>query len=119
MRSTQVVLREIYAAFNARNISAVLATMHAAVDWPNAMEGGRLRGKAAVRDYWQRQWTIIDPHVEPKGFATDNAGRTLVEVHQVVRDLTGKVLSDQIVQHAYTVRDGLIERMDIKEPTTP
>jgi hypothetical protein len=119
MTSTQELLRKAYAAFNTRNISAVLAMMHADVDWPNTMEGGRLRGQAAVRDYWKRQWTIIDPHVEPRTFAIDEAGRTLVEVHQVVRDLTGKVLSDQIVQHVYTVRGGLIERMDVKEVTTP
>lgn len=119
MGSTQDLLRNAYAAFNTRDISAALAMMHADVDWPNAMEGGRLRGQAAVRDYWKRQWTIIDPHVEPRTFANDKAGRTLVEVHQVIRDLTGKVLSDKIVQHVYTVRRGLIERMDIKEVTTP
>ncbi|HKF23357.1 MAG TPA: nuclear transport factor 2 family protein [Candidatus Angelobacter sp.] len=119
MRSTQELLRKAYAAFNTRNIGAVLAMMHPDVDWPNAMEGGRVQGQAAVRDYWTRQWAIIDPHVEPRRFAIDEAGRTLVEVHQVIRDLTGKVLSDRIVQHVYTVRDGLIERMEINEVTTP
>jgi hypothetical protein len=119
MRSTEKLLRKAYAVFNARNISAVLAMMHPEVDWPNGMEGGRTRGHAAVRDYWTRQWAIIAPHVEPRRFAIDQAGRTLVEVHQVVRDLTGRVLSDQIVQHVYTIRDGLIERMDVKPIAIP
>src|SRR5205085_3557006 len=39
------------AAFNAREIAAVLGAMTEDVDWPNAWEGGRLRGKEAVRDY--------------------------------------------------------------------
>jgi hypothetical protein len=43
----------------------------------------------------------------------DEAGRTVVEVHQVVRDLEGKLLIDTIVHHAYTIRAGLIERMEI------
>jgi ketosteroid isomerase-like protein len=43
-------LRELYAAFNAREIAAVLGAMTEDVDWPNAWEGGRLRGKEAVRD---------------------------------------------------------------------
>jgi hypothetical protein len=34
------------------------------------------------------------------------AFRTMVEVHQVVRDLAGRVVSDQTVQHVYEIRDG-------------
>ena len=40
------------------------------VDWPNAWEGGRGVGHAAVRDYWTRQWAAIDPTVEPVSVAT-------------------------------------------------
>jgi hypothetical protein len=36
-----------------------------------------------------------------------------VEVHQVVRDLDGNLLSDSTVQHVYSFRDGLVERMEI------
>ena len=39
--------------------------MHPDVDWPNGMEGGREHGHAAVRDYWTRQFGLIDSHVEP------------------------------------------------------
>lgn len=41
-------------------------------------------------------------------------GRFIVMVHQMVRDLQGNVLLDTIVHHAYHIRDGLIERMDIE-----
>jgi hypothetical protein len=37
-------LQATYAAFNARDIDAVLAQMTADVDWPNAWEGGRVQG---------------------------------------------------------------------------
>ena len=59
------VPEKAYAAFNVRDIDAVLAVMHADVDWPNGMEGGRVHGHHGVRDYWTRQWGMIDPHVEP------------------------------------------------------
>jgi hypothetical protein len=39
-----------------------------------------------------------------------------VEVHQVVRDLRGDVLSDGRVIHVYRLRDGLVARMDIEDP---
>jgi len=115
MPSEHELLLKTYAAFNARDIDAVLAMMHPDVDWPNGMEGGRMRGHEAVRRYWERQWEIINPRVEPVGFTTDDAGRTVVEVHQVVRDLSGQTLLDRMVKHVYLVHDGLIERMDIVE----
>jgi hypothetical protein len=107
------LLRRAYEAFNARDIDAALALMHPDVDWPNGMEGGRVLGRAAVREYWTRQFEVIDSRVEPQAFTTDAAGRVVVDVHQVVRDTAGELLSDGRVEHVYTIRDGLIERMEI------
>ncbi len=107
------VLRRAYDAFNARDIEAALALMHDDVDWPNGMEGGRELGKDAVRAYWTRQFTMIDSHVEPVGFTEAADGRVAVAVQQTVRDLDGKVLSEGLVTHVYTLRDGLVARMDI------
>jgi hypothetical protein len=89
--------------------------MHEDVDWPNALEGRRERGHADVRAYWTRQFGLIDSHVEPEGFEADSEGKVVVAVHQLVRDLDGEVLSDRHVTHVYTVRDGLIARMDVRE----
>src|SRR5205807_1399953 len=114
-KSKAELLGGAYAAFNARNIGAVLAMMHPDVDWPNGMEGGRVHGHKGVRDYWERQWATVDPRVEPVRFGAGEADRILVDVHQVVRDLRGRVLSDQMVQHVYTIQDNLIQRMDIRK----
>ena len=112
--STERLLRRAYAAFNARDIDGALALTLPDVDWPNGMEGGRELGHDAVRAYWTRQFGLIDSHVEPVGFAEDDQGRIVVDVDQVVRDLDGELLSEQRVQHVYTLRDGLIARMDIR-----
>jgi hypothetical protein len=108
------VLRAAYRDFNARRMDAVLDRMHPAVVWPNGMEGGYVYGREEVRAYWTRQWSVIDPHVEPLNIEPDDEGRMVVEVHQVARDLEGKVLVDQIVHHKYRMRDGLIEQMEIE-----
>jgi hypothetical protein len=113
--STHNILAEAYSAFNDRNIERALEAMHPDVDWANGVEGGYLHGHQAVREYWTRQWMQIDPHVEPQRFTTDDAGRTVVDVRQVVRDLTGRVLSDQMVQHVYETQDGLVTRMEIRK----
>src|ERR1035438_2723321 len=83
------LLISAYREFNARNIDAVLALMHPNVQWANGMEGGHVYGRDAVRAYWTRQWTIVDPHVEPLRIEAGEADRFLVEVHQVGLDLKG------------------------------
>lgn len=118
MQSKRELLTAVYAAFNRRDIDRVLALMRPDVDWPNAMEGGRVHGCDEVRAYWRRQWGILDPRVEPVNMEDDETGNTVVDVQQVVRDLSGKILKHQIVQHVYSFRDGLIERMDIRKPAT-
>jgi ketosteroid isomerase-like protein len=108
------LLRGAYAAFNARDIERALLLMRADVDWPNGMEGGRVRGHEAVREYWTRQFGLIDSHVSPEGFEALADGRTAVRVHQVVRSLEGDVVSDSYVRHVYSFRGGLVARMDIE-----
>jgi ketosteroid isomerase-like protein len=109
------LIRDLYTAFNARDIDAVLAYMDPSVDWPNAWEGGRLQGHDEVRAYWTRQFAAIDGHVEPTEIAQDG-DRTIVTVHQTVRSLEGELIDDRTVTHTYTTRDELIVRMDVDEP---
>lgn len=116
MQSTRELITLIYAAFNRREMDTVLAHMHPDVDWPNGMEGGRVHGHAGVREYWTRQWGMIDPRVDSVHIEDDPSGHTIVDVHQVVRDLSGNIVMDQMIQHVYSIRDGLIERMDIQSP---
>ncbi len=114
MTDERTLLIQAYRDFNARRLDSVLALMQPDVVWPNGMEGGYVHGHEGVRDYWTRQWSLLDPHVEPLRIEQDRSGRFVVEVHQVVKDLTGKLLSDAVVRHTYQIRDGLVQRMDIE-----
>lgn len=107
------ILRAAYADFNARNIDAVISRMHPQVDWANGMEGGHVHGKDEVHAYWTRQFTTLDPRVDPVNIEPGQNGSWVVEVHQVVHDRKGNLLLDATVYHTYQFRDGLIARMDI------
>lgn len=112
--STEVqLLRAAYAAFNARNFDAAFVTMASDVAWPRAFKGGVVRGHQEIQAYWKEQWSEIDPHVEPVSFYPEGAGRILVDVHQVVRDLNGVILGDEHVGHRFTIEDGLIQAMEV------
>jgi hypothetical protein len=47
----KALLEQSYAAFNAKDIDAVLATMHTEVDWPDMLGNRRIVGHEAVREY--------------------------------------------------------------------
>ena len=108
------LLKRIYDRFNARDMERVLAALHEDVMWANGMEGGHVHGREGVRKYWTHQWTMMDPHVEPVEFSDGPDGEVVVEVHQVVRDLGGKVLADRVVGHIFRIENGLIRRFDIR-----
>jgi len=116
--SEREVLSAAYRDFNARNIDAVISSMHPQVEWPNGMEGGHVHGKDAVREYWSRQFTTLNPQVEPTSIDPGQSNSWVVTVHQVVHDLKGNLLLDTTVYHTYQFRDGLIARMDIAQ-TSP
>lgn len=109
-------LRAAYAAFNARDIDAALALMTLDVAWPRAFKGGFVVGPDEVRAYWTAQWSEIDPQVEPVAFHEGDAGSILVDVHQVVRDLSGAVVADEHVGHRFTFVNGLIKKMEVCAP---
>jgi hypothetical protein len=115
MANTQTLIAQAYSAFNQRNVDGVLALMSENVSWPKASEGGRVVGKEEIRAYWTRQWQEFDPHVEPIEVIDREGGKTDVKVRQLVKSLGGDVLSDSEVWHVYTIANGLIERMDLKE----
>ena len=106
-------LKRIYERFNSRDMETVLAAMREDVMWANGMEGGHVHGRDGVRDYWTRQWAMINPRVDPVGFKTGHEGEVIVDVHQVVHDLEGKLIVDQLVVHIFRFENGLIKRFDI------
>ena len=115
MADTHTLIAEAYSAFNRRDIDGALALMSENVSWPKASEGGRVVGKEEVRAYWTRQWKEFDPLVEPVEVIDRDGRKTEVKVHQLVKSLSGDVLSDTDVWHIYTITNGLIERMDLRE----
>ncbi len=116
MPTTEIktLLERLYERFNARDIDALLEMLTPDVDWPNGWEGGYLRGRDEVRDYWTRQWAEIDGTVLPQACVTEPDDRVDVTVRQVVKDREGALLSDSTVHHVYRLRDGLVEHMELR-----
>ena len=119
MADKERLLKHMYERFNARDMEAVLAALHEGVVWANGMEGGHVLSRTGVRAYWTRQWAEFDPHVEPVSFSAGPGGEVVAEVHQVVRDLDGNLLMDQMVGHIFRIENDLVSRFDIRGATAP
>lgn len=115
MLNKQEIVKKAYTAFNKRDIDTALSLMQPDVEWQKVGESGYVHGHNAVRKYWIEEWAMLDPHVEPIAFKTNERGEVVVDVHQTVRDLTGKMIADYMVQHVYTLEDGLVRTMEIRK----
>jgi hypothetical protein len=111
---TRTLIEKAYAAFNSRDIDTVLSTFHPDVEWPKAFEGGYVRGHREIRTYWTKQWTEIQPDVQPIALNERPNGTVEVTIHQIVKDLEGNRIFDGRIKHVYTLRDGLLQRMDVE-----
>ena len=116
------LLKRIYDCFNTKNIDGVLAVLSCDVAWANAMDGGHVHGREAVREYWTRQWAMVDPHVEPVSFTEAMDGSIIVEAHQTIRDLDGTPLQgqthglkDKTVGHIFRFQDQKVIRFDVRD----
>jgi hypothetical protein len=112
----QAILNQLYQDFNDRAIDAVLAYLHTDVAWPNGWEGGYVYGHEEVRAYWLRQWQTINPRVVPLSMQVRPGGDIAVGVHQVIRDLTGQLMSDGHIVHLYRLEAGKVRKMTIEQP---
>jgi len=116
------ILRRLYERFNARDIDGVLVALADDVVWANGMEGGHVRGREAVREYWTRQLTMVSAHVEPVRFTEAADGSIVAEVRQSVRDPEGRPLEgqthglkDRTVGHVFRLENGRVVRFDIRD----
>jgi hypothetical protein len=119
MSSNQKFLQNLYEAFNRREIETIIAAMHPNVKWANGLEGGFVYGRDAVREYWTNQFQTIQPEIKPLKFETDENNRSVVTVHQIVKDLQGNVLADATLHQIFTIGDdSLISLYEIGETET-
>ena len=105
------LLERAYRSFGARDVDALLALMTEDVEWPDVANGTVLRGKEAIRPYWEAQFAVADPRVAPTAFVAVGDD-VVVEVDQRILDLDGRPLAPPaVVFHRYSFAGDLVRRM--------
>lgn len=112
MDRNTVLLKKAYYALNTRNLDAALAMMHPNVSWSNGMSG-YVNGHEELREYWNKQWSMVDADVEPVSILTEGKDKVVANVRHVVRDMHENIIEDEMLQHTYLIEDNLIKHMDV------
>lgn len=105
------LLERAYQRFNDRDVDALLAMLTDDVEWPDVANRKVLRGKPAVRSYWEAQFAAGDPRVTPTAYIP--TGDDLVAmVDQRVFDLEGSPRGPStVVYHRYSFEGDRVRRM--------
>jgi len=114
MEDPENFFKELYKNFNDRKIDMVISKMTDNVKWANGMDGGYVYGHDAVRDYWTRQFTMVSSNVSPLEIEPGDE-IVKIKVHQVVHDLNGNLLADELVYHIFHLRKNKIALFEIGE----
>src|SRR5688572_21806327 len=114
MQESNAFFTELYSNFNERKIELVISKMTDKVKWANGMTGGYVYGHDEVREYWTKQFQLVSSRVIPLTINTEGE-LVKIKVHQVVHDLNGKLLADEIVYHYFHLENKKIVSFEIGE----
>jgi len=114
MKNIDHFFKTLYQNSNDRKIDTIIVHMQDDVEWANGMDGGYVYGQEAVKEYWKRQFAVVSSNVTPLKIHASN-DVVKIKVHQVVHDLDGKLLADEIVWHIFHMQKDKIALFVIGE----
>lgn len=114
----KAVVLAAFDAYNARDADGILALVSEDVSWPDGRTSDpnkRLSGHPELRKYWRDQWEVTRTVDTPIEAIELPDGRIKVRLDQIVKTVAGEEVSRGTYEYFFTIRDGLITRLDIKE----
>lgn len=111
----QARVERLYDTNTRRDFAGFSALVHPRLEWPDVTRGGTLHSPEAVREYWAYNDRALRIEMAPVRVEIDDEGRIVVLANVVVWNLAGKLWSDLMVRHRYTLRDDLFWRFEIFE----
>lgn len=110
--ATDALVIALFDAFNTRDLDAARAVIHPDADWQDVFSEGRLHGQDQILAMWSEQFQRFAPECFLIEMTALPDGRRRVRTNHVVRNLDGKVFTDEAATMTYEFKDGLISRID-------
>lgn len=109
---TDALVIALFDAFNTRDLDAARAVIHPDADWQDVFSEDRLHGRDQILAMWSEQFRQFSPECFLIEMTALPDGRRRVRTNHVVRNLDGKIFTDEQATMTYKFRDGLIARID-------
>jgi hypothetical protein len=117
MSAATALIARYYDAIERRDLNAVLAATHTEVHFHDFLDGGEIEGLAAARDFYRRMFEL-SPDLDPISIETLQDGRVRAEFQSSVHSSSGQLWSDTRQVAIYTLVDGLIQGVELLNPTS-
>ena len=116
MENDTALIKQLYEDFNARKVDSILAKLTEDVMWANGMDGGYIHGHKDLRNYWERQWSVLNPQIKPVSFKKTEEDSIFADVLFSGQPMEGQMqeFKDMPAGHIFHVKDGLVSRFDIQ-----
>lgn len=106
------LIRSAVELFNAGDLDRAAELFHPMVEWPDLMDDKLIWGRAAVRDYWERQMAVAIPEVTITEIVHVAGDCVVTSVQRVLdRETRAELLKRTDIVQRFGFRDGLISRM--------
>jgi hypothetical protein len=108
------LIKKAYEAFNSQDIKSAITTFHENIEFQKEFNGNYLKNQNQIIEHWTNGWKEFSVKDKPINIIERTDNKFEVTVHQIVKDKQGKILSDGILKHIFTIQDNLLLRLDIE-----
>jgi ketosteroid isomerase-like protein len=116
-RPSADLIADVLAAWNRRDLDALLACVHPAVEYvnaPSAIEPGTRSGRAEVGEVFRKQWEGLGHDARLDVDELHPVGADVVTVSRLSRTLPGSTTRfDARAALRWSFRDGLVARIEV------
>lgn len=103
----------LHEAIARRDANAAAPLFHPQARFRNYLDGGEVVGREGVRAFYRKLFETLAPNVDLISVRTLADSRARAELQVSVHDRSGRLWSDSRVTATYTIRDDLIESVDL------
>lgn len=116
MSAASDLITRLHDALNRRDLDATMAQIHPRASFRDYLDGGQVEGLVQIRGFYQRLFDTLSPDLDLIALKTLPGGRVRADIQSSVRDRSGHLWSDTRVVAIYTITDGLISSVELRDP---
>jgi uncharacterized protein (TIGR02246 family) len=113
MADARALVSQLHEAIGRRDADAAALLFHPQACFRNYLDEGEVIGRDAVRVFYRKLFETLAPDTDLLSVRILADGRAHAELQVSVHDRAGRLWSDSRVTATYTIREGLIQSVEL------